>query len=69
MSNVSQPPTFKGSTIDRYIQFFQVGPSPYPHLQTCWITNNPHSILYVDYIVVVILESGAFLTPCPAIIL
>ncbi|KAF8509156.1 hypothetical protein JB92DRAFT_2948664 [Gautieria morchelliformis] len=33
------------------------GPSPYPHLQTCWKMNDPYSILYVDYIIVVILES------------
>ncbi|KAF8532562.1 hypothetical protein JB92DRAFT_2841171 [Gautieria morchelliformis] len=32
-------------------------PSPYPHLQTCWKTNNPLSSLYFDYIIVVISES------------
>ncbi|KAF8482231.1 hypothetical protein JB92DRAFT_3036746 [Gautieria morchelliformis] len=32
-------------------------PTPYPHLQTCWMMDDPHSKLYVDYIVVVILET------------
>ncbi|KAF8590892.1 hypothetical protein K439DRAFT_1115807 [Ramaria rubella] len=34
----------------------QFGPSPYPNLQTCWITKNPHGVLYVDYVVVAVFD-------------